>query len=187
MGKPALEERRETNMPSLDGAQLSQIIHRKIEDLKTVCKGVDENTASRAPAGRWSPKEILSHLCGPEGAGFMPAFRAILEQDIPRLDIEAENPFFTGNRSRMTFDQLLGQVEREYDRMAELATGLSDKQLTRKAHIPLFKEAPFGEYPTLAVFIRALGEHHLGSHIDHLREILQALGVAPAGKKNQAG
>jgi len=173
-------------MPPSEGAQLSQMIHRKIEELKALCKGVDEDTASRAPAGRWSPKEILSHLCGPEGVGFMPALRTILEQDTPRLDIEAENPFFTEKRSRMTFAQLLRELEGEYDRMADFVTGLSDKQLARKAHIPLFKEAPFGEHLTLATFIGVLGEHHMGSHINHMREILQALGVAPAGKKGQA-
>jgi len=174
-------------MPSSEGTELSQMIRSKLEQLKTLCKGVDEATASRAPAGRWSPKEILSHLCGPEGVGFMPAIKTILEQDTPRLDIEAENPFFTEKRSKMTFAQLLRELEGEYDRMADFVTGLSDRQLSRKAHVPLFKEAPFGEYPTLATFIRILGEHHMGSHIDHMREILQALGVAPAGEKEQAG
>jgi hypothetical protein len=117
----------------------------------------------------------------------MPAIKTILEQDSPRIDIEAENPFFTGKRPRMTFVQLLRELEGEYGRMADLVTGLSDKQLSRKVHVPLFKEAPFGEHLTLATFIRVLGEHHLGSHIDHMREILQALSVTPAGKKDRAG
>jgi hypothetical protein len=172
-------------MPSSEGAQLSQTIHQKLEEMKTLCKGVDEATASRAPAGRWSPKEILSHLCGPDGVGMMPAIKIILDQDTPRIDIEVENPFFTDRRSRMTFVQLLREIEGEYGRMADFVVGLSDKQLSRKAHIPAFKEAPFGEYLTLATFIRVLGELHMGSHIDHMREILQALGTAPAGKKGQ--
>jgi hypothetical protein len=172
-------------MPSSEGAQISQVIHRKLEELETLCKGVDEATASRAPAERWSPKEILSHLCGPDGVGLMPAIKTILEQDNPRLDLEIENPFFTETRSRMTFAQLLRELEGEYGRMADLVTGLSDSQLSRKAHLPVFKESPFGEYMTLATFIRVLGEHHLGSHTDHLREILQALGAAGAEKKDQ--
>jgi hypothetical protein len=172
-------------MPISEGTQISQVIHRKLEELKTLCKGVDEATASRAPAGRWSPKEILSHLCGPEGVGLMRAIKTIQEQDSPRLDLEIENAFFTETRSRMTFAQLLRELEGEYGRMADLVTGLSDSQLSRKAHLPVFKESPFGEYMTLATFIRVLGEHHLGSHIDHLREILQALAVSPGGKKSQ--
>ena len=174
-------------MPSSQGAQLSQMIHLKVEELKKLCEGLDEATASRAPSGRWSPKQILSHLCGPEGVGFMPATRTFLEKDTPRLDIEAENPFFTEKRSRMTVAQLLTELEKEYGRMADFVTGLSEDQLARKARVPLFKETPIGEYPTLATWIHALGGHHMGSHIDHMREILVALGVGSAGTKGKTG
>jgi hypothetical protein len=165
-------------MPTPEGTRLSEVIRQKMEEMKTLCKGVDEATASRAPAGRWSPKEILSHLCGPEGIGLFPTMQVILEKDSPQLDIEAENPFFTEKRSRMTLKELLLEFEGEYNHIATFAEGLSEEQLVRKAHIPLLKETPIGEYPTLAMWIGAIGEHHLGSHIDHMKEILQALGVA---------
>ena len=174
-------------MPSSQGLQLSQLIRQKMDEMKKLCVGLDETTASRAPSGRWSPKQILSHLCGPEGVGLMPAIQAILEQDTPRLDIEVENPFFTGKRPQMTFAELLGEIEREYSRMADAVTSLSDEQLSRKAHVPLFKETPIGEHPTLAMWVRALGEHHMVFHIDHMREILQALGVGPAGAAAKTG
>jgi hypothetical protein len=157
---------------------LSIVIRQKMEEMKALCKGVDEDAASRAPVGRWSPREILSHLCGPEGIGFFPTIQTILEKDTPRLDIEAENPFFTENRSRMTLKELLSEFEKEYSHMADVVEGLSEKQLSRKAHIPLLKETPIGEYPTLAMWVQAIGEYHLGSHIDHMKEILQAIGVA---------
>ncbi len=54
-------------MATLTGFQLAQGMRRKMEELKKVCEDVDEGTASRSPAGRWSPKEILSHLWGPDG------------------------------------------------------------------------------------------------------------------------
>jgi len=165
-------------MLTAEGARLSIVIRQKMEEMKALCKGVDEDAASRAPVGRWSPKEILSHLCGPEGIGFFPTIQTILEKDTPRLDIEAENPFFTENRSRMTLKELLSEFEKEYSHMAEVVEGLSEKQLSRKAHIPLLKETPIGEYPTLAMWVQTIGEYHLGSHIDHMKEILQAIGVA---------
>jgi DinB family protein len=169
-------------MASAEGARLAQTIRQNLEKMNKLCAGLDEATASRAPEGRWSPKEIISHLCGSEG-GIMPAFQGILTQDTPRIDIDPGNSHYTGKRTQMTFAELLSQLNGEYGRMAELVTGLSDEQLARKAHIPLFKESPLGEYPTLGVFVGALAEYHLGEHIDHMKEILAALGAASAPKK----
>jgi len=170
-------------MASTEGARLSQVIRQKMVELKKLCEAVDEETASRAPSGRWSPKQILSHLCGPEGVGFSSTIQTILDKENPRLDIEAENPFFTEKRNRMTLMELLLEFEREYSHIAQVVEGLSQEQLNRKAHIPLLKETPIGEYPTLAMWVQAIGGFHLGSHIDHMKEILQGLGIAvpPSG------
>lgn len=162
-------------MATSRGNQLAQVIREKVAALKQVCQGVDENLASRAPADRWSPKLVLSHLSGPEGVGHLPILRAFVDSDIPMIDLDTENPFFTDIRARMSFCELVAECEMNYQRVANFTADLSDEQLARKAHIPKLKDSPLGEYPTLDGMIYGLGEYHIQFHIDHLREILAAL------------
>ena len=168
-------------MATLNGAQLSQLVREKAAEFKKLCAALDEKTASRAPAGRWSPKQIVSHLCGPEGIGMLPMLRAFVEQDTPRIELDPENPFYSENRSKMTLAELLVEYDREYNRIAHFVAGLSEQQLTRKAHIPLLKDTPIGEYPTLATLTQDFIGYHLTFHIDHMGEILQGLRVATSG------
>lgn len=162
-------------METSRGNQLAQEIRQKVADLKQVCQEVDENLASRAPADRWSPKQILSHLCGPDGKGHLPILRAFVASDTPMIDLDTENPFFTENRARMSFSELVAECEMNYQRIADFAAELTEEQLARKAHIPKLKDSPLGEYPTLDGMINGLGEFHIQFHIDHLREVLAAL------------
>jgi len=162
-------------MATPTGTQLARAIRQSLADLKKACAGIDEATASRAPEGRWSPKEVLSHLLGPEGDKLMVAFKRILAEDTPTIDVVPDDPFYSATRAKMSFAALLAEVEKKFEALAQFAASLTDEQLARKAHIPIFKEYPLGEYPALGDFIGGLGTFHVGFHIDHLGEITKAL------------
>ena len=49
--------------------ELADMIRRKAVELREACREVDEKLAARVPGDRWSPRQIISHLSGPEGAG----------------------------------------------------------------------------------------------------------------------
>ncbi len=167
-------------MATPERKQLAEDIRKNIATLKAVCQGLDEATAARRPSGRWSPKEILSHLCGQEGPGYDPFVRAFLEQDTPTINIRVEDPFFSETRAAMTVAELLAVIEREYGKMADLAESLSEEALARKARIPQLKDSPLGEYPSLGTMIDGLGRYHLQDHTEHLRQVLRELGAATA-------
>ena len=162
-------------MTSSRGKQLAHEIMQNVTALKLLCQEVDEILASRAPEDRWSPKQILSHLCGPEEMGHLPILKAFIDNDIPIIDLDTENPFYTEKRARMSFSELVAACELNYQRIANFAAELTEAQLGRTAYIPKLKDSPLGEYPTLEGMIFGLGEYHVQSHIDHLREILAVL------------
>ena len=165
-------------MPASEGMELAQIIRQNVSEVKKLCEGIGEETASRAPSGRWSPKQIISHLSGSDGIGLMAAIRRILEEDTPEIEIVAEDPFFSPRRSRMSMKELLAEFEGEYEGIARLIAGASPEQLARKAYIPLFRDTPLTAYPTLSAFVNGLAGWHMNFHLAHMKEVLQALGTA---------
>lgn len=162
-------------MASSTGTHLAGIIRSALAELKTACAEVDEATASRAPAGRWSPKEILSHLIGSAEGCHVALFRRFTEADVPRIDIVPEQTHLTPERGALSFAQLVQLAEREYEGVAAYALTLDEEQFARTAHIPLFKESPLTEYPTLAAMVGGMGQYHVRMHIEHLRQVLAEL------------
>jgi len=165
-------------MADMTGKQLAQVVRQKMSDLAIACQGVDEADASRSPEGRWSPKEILSHLIGPGKDAHVTVMRRFLEEDTPTLDLIPENTHFSPERAGASFAQLASEAQAEYARIADFAASLSQEQLSRKARIPMLKESPLGEYPTLGELTFGLGNFHVQFHIKHMQEVLKELSAS---------
>jgi hypothetical protein len=162
-------------MAGQKGRELAEGIRARAAEFRKACEGLGEENSSRAPEGRWSPKQIISHLCGPQGTGHLPSLKEFIDKDNPLINITPENPYWSGKRTEMTLSELLAEFDREYEGLAVFVEGLSDEQLARKAHIPMLKNSELGEYPTLAQWAFGMGNYHIGFHVDHMKEIRKAL------------
>jgi hypothetical protein len=151
---------------------LQQQVNEKVNEIKQTVGAVGEEKGSRRPGdAEWCVKEILSHLCGEEGHNFMDSYTRFIDEDTPLIGIVSGLPYYTPARQSMTVSDLLSQVESQYQQIAQFLGGLSDEQLNRKGRVPLLKDTPLGEYPTLALFAGGLINFHLGDHINQLRNL----------------
>lgn len=162
-------------MATETGAKLAQAVRASVTELMAVCAGVDEAAASRAPAGRWSPREILSHLAGREGISPVAMLERFLAEDTPLIELVPEQTNLSEARRAMPFAELAELAARRYEAIARFAEGLKEDQFGRTARIPALAQSPLGEYPTLEGIIGGLGSYHVQMHTAHLREILAAL------------
>jgi DoxX len=148
-------ERMEEDMATTTGDQLAQSIRRKIEELKKVCQGLDESTASCAPAGRWSPKEILSHLWGPEGSGHLPILQTFLGVNLSSpwpegrglLKVRPEPsllPPFKGEASRGRKGEMKAEST---DRVLALEAKKDSDEIRRWIRLTCTEEKPAGLPP----------------------------------------
>lgn len=159
-------------MSTDEGTRLMTLLARNVAEFKATCQGIDEARASQAPEGRWTPKEIVSHLCGPDDIGFLGGIKRFVDEDIPRIDLIPDQTFMNDRRAGLSFDALLAEMEAEYSHIAGYVSTLSDEQLARKAHIPRLKGSTLGEYPSLALWVQAMADYHIAFHSDHMKEIL---------------
>jgi hypothetical protein len=148
---------------------LREALEQKLRELGEALEGVDEEKAGQRPAqGEWCCKEVLSHLTGDEGESFAAGLRLFVEEDTPMIGVVSGLPYYTPARQAMSLSDLRAGVWKQYQEMAEFVGSLSDGQLERKGRVPLLKETPIGEYPTLAQWVGAIINFHLPEHINQI-------------------
>jgi hypothetical protein len=150
-------------------ASLKDQLDARIREIEQAVSGTPEEKASQAPEGEWCAKEVLTHLAGSEAESFFDGVRLFVEEDTPQLGTTPGDPYFTGNRPNASVDELLAAVTRQYRELATWVGGLTEEQLSRKAHAPAFKETPLTEYPTLQLWLGAIINYHLPAHIQQLQ------------------
>ncbi|MBI2913945.1 MAG: DinB family protein [Chloroflexi bacterium] len=161
-------------MVSAAATSLRDALEQKLRELEEASAEVDKEAAARRPAeGEWCVKEVLSHLCGDEGESAVARLRRFVDEETPLIGIVAGLPYYSPKRQAMPVAELLSSVRAQYEPMGEFLAGLSDEQLARKGRVPLLKDSPFGEYPTLAQLAGALINFHFADHVNQIRNSRQ--------------
>jgi hypothetical protein len=164
-------------MVSQTATSLRGALAQKLQELGDALDGIDEEKAGRRSAeGEWCCKEVLSHLAGDEGESYVAGFRRFIAEDTPLIGVVVGLPYYTPARQAMSLSELRAGVWRQYTQLSEFLGDLSDEELARKARVPLLKDSPIGEYPTLAQWAGALINVHLADHINQVREARQTIG-----------
>jgi len=157
----------------VSGPNLKQQIDQKVQEIKQAVSGLSEEEASKKRGeDEWSVKEVLSHLSGDGSSDAVSLLDRVIKEDTPQMDIHPGQSYYEGRES-IPLTELTSRVESTYSEMGTFLSGLSEDQLNRKAQVPLLKETPIGEYPTLGQLAGALINFHLNDHVNQLRNISQ--------------
>ncbi len=149
---------------------LGDKLGQRLRELDEALDGIDEAKAGQRPMeGDWCCKEVLSHLMGDEGERYVTSLRRFIDEDTPLIGVMVGLPYYTSARQAMSLAEMRSGVRGQYQEIADFLSGLDDSQFARKARVPLLKDTPIGEYPTLAQWVGALLDLHLPDHVDQIR------------------
>lgn len=152
---------------------LQDQVAAKVNEITSLVAGLSSEDASKKPsADEWCVNEVLSHLIGPELGAWKGGIESIVNEDTPLIDLTPGISYYEG-RSGESTAALLAEFEKEYHTVGEYLGSLTEEQLNRKAHVPLFKETPLGEYPTLAQFAGGIINFHMADHVQQIRALCQ--------------
>ncbi|HET9476830.1 MAG TPA: hypothetical protein VFP63_05010, partial [Dehalococcoidia bacterium] len=92
-------------------------------------------------------------------------------EDTPFIEIIPGQSNFDDEQKERPVADILSDVVARYSEVAGFLGSLSSAQLQRKAHVPLFKETPFGEYPTVEQLASGLINFHMSAHVGQLQNL----------------
>ncbi len=153
------------------GSGLVDALQAKVHELDDALAGVTEEEASRPLDGDWTVRHVLSHLLGAEGPGLVERLRRFIDEDMPAISVNVDDPSYTVARRQMTYPQLLDAVRSQYADFGAFLAGCTEEQFARRARLPeYFKNSPLTATPTLVQWSMGLIQFHLAGHITQIRE-----------------
>jgi hypothetical protein len=150
------------------------------ENLAAQTKGLEPYLERADEPGEWTAREVLSHLLWDQGWNAVTLMQSFAERELPVVEIEPGNAYLTPERRTMTLPQFVAALDAQRRDVLGYLDTLTEKDLTRKARIPLFKTFMGTDEIPLPVFIGAIFEYHWNDHAGQLAKIRQAIGLPAA-------
>ena len=127
--------------------------------------------------GEWTAREVLSHLL--EGDDWKPAkvLAGFAERDLPTIEIAPGETYVTPARRKMTLKQFVDALDAQRREVFAYLNGLTEKDLGRKARIPLFKSFMGTDEIPLPMFVGAMFDYHMNDHAGQIAKIRKAVGL----------
>ena len=147
------------------GQELQAAINGMAQSLQAAADGAADAIGD-APLGEgeWSPKQVLMHVLGPEGATYQQLIQSFIDSDNPSMEGAPGTLHTPPDREAATFSDLLTQTVQVYQNLATYVGGLSDEQLNKVVDAPVFAATPWGATPTVAQIVEFLGDWHVRDH-----------------------
>jgi len=150
------------------------------ENLAAQTKGLEPYLERADEPGEWTAREVLSHLLFPPGWNAVTLMQSFAERELPVVEVDPGNAYMTPERRTMTLAQFVAALDAQRREVLVYLDTLTEKDLTRKARIPLFKTFMGTDEIALPVFIGAMFEYHWNDHAGQLGKIRHAIGLPAA-------
>jgi DinB superfamily len=150
------------------------------ENLAAQTKGLEPYLERADEPGEWTAREVLSHLLFPPGWNAVTLMQSFAERELPVVEVDPGNAYMTPERRTMTLAQFVAALDAQRREVLAYRDTLTEKDLTRKARIPLFKTFMGTDEIALPVFIGAMFEYHWNDHAGQLGKIRHAIGLPAA-------
>jgi hypothetical protein len=148
-----------------------------LANLQAQVDGLDPYLERSDAPGEWTAREVLSHLLG-ESGWYADAFlRSFALTDLPVLDLDPGHHYMTAERRRMAVTDFMAALQEQYRSVFAYVESLPERDLARKARIPIFKTFMGTDEITIPVYLGAMFDHHWNDHAGQLAKIRKAVGL----------
>jgi hypothetical protein len=148
-----------------------------LANLRRQANGLDPYMERSDAPGEWTAREVLSHLLGEAGWHPDAFLRSFAVTDLPVLELDPGHHYMAAERQRMTVADFMAALEEQYRSVFAYVETLPERDLGRKARIPIFKTFMGTDEITIPVYLGAMFDYHWNDHAGQLAKIRKAVGL----------